>query len=141
MSARFKVGDEVLVRATVSCIENDATIRVKMHRDPKELHQWLLPAQVLEIATTRAPWDVLREAADVLAKQGSHIDGGRAFDCCLKLAQELEREARPPSLLEAAKALVAEVNSTSLKHLRRSTLDASMALEDAIAAAEKEAGQ
>ena len=131
MSA-FKVGDEVLVRARVR-EAGDGVV----HCYFRSAGCWSVMVDTVQPAT-RAPWDVLREAAAVV----DHHHGAVFLQTALRdYADSLEAAARPPSLLEAAKAMLAEVNAIPLVDLRPGADRACVALEKAIAAAEKEAGQ
>lgn len=56
----------------------------------------------------RKPWEVLREAADIIARESGHTEGGAAFDFLTFEAARLEAAAAPkvPTLAEAVRAYV-----------------------------------
>ena len=58
--------------------------------------------------TPRQPWEVLREAADIIARKSGHTEGGAAFDFLIYEADRLEAAAtpKPPTLAEAVRVYV-----------------------------------
>lgn len=129
---RPKVGERVLVQGTFANEEwGGGKLRVEFS-DGRYL--WFSPSELspLPTPTPREPWDVLREAADVL----DPVDYDMTRPKLLRIAEELEAAARPkpnPSLAEAVRAWLAEWDRTGMAD--------NSPMREALARAEAEAGR
>lgn len=113
---------KVLLEGKVTMLNVDGTFCVGDCTGTE--YAWAFPRRIV---TPRQPWDVLREAAGVLAHYNGK-DGGDTGALLCRAADQIEAAAapKPPTLLEAAVALLKAMST------RSETPDLMNALEQAV---------
>lgn len=106
---RPKVGERVAIHGVV-VKTNNSQFPLEVETENGNTY-WYAYSSVLPIPASpepRKPWEVLREAANLIAVKSNHLDGGGTFEFLEAEADRLEAAAAPklPTLAETVRAFV-----------------------------------
>lgn len=139
---RPNVGERVMVVATVRELgfSSDRPITVALEGNSR-VRVWL--SELAPLPTPRQPWDVLREAAEILVKKGHWSPNNYFLNALGGLADALEAAAapKPPTLREALEACLAELHASHAQYgCKENAREHSAAIRAAEAALAREEG-